>query len=151
MPEGAVNEPSYNGTFTYSVDAKGRLTLPFKDTEVLLVVVWPFSKVGTCLRVFPPAQAEKLLKELDSIPNDNPGKSAMKRQIGSNSVKVKPDSVGRIAIPANMLEEAALDGEAVVAGMWDKFELWNPGRYKELKKRDLTVLEEAGTVKYIES
>ena len=151
MPEGTVNDVSFTGRHKYNVDDKGRITLPYKTTDQLLVVVWPWSKAGTCLRVLPPAQAEKLMRDMDNIPNSDPGKSALKRHVGSNSVRVKTDSVGRISIPSEMLEEAALKGESIVAGMSDKFEIWNPGRYKELKKQDLAVMEEAGTVKHIES
>ena len=50
------------------------------------------------------------------MPNTDPGKSVLKRSIGTSSTQAKLDSVGRITIPDEMAEEAQITNDAVLAG-----------------------------------
>ena len=43
------------------------------------------------------------------------------------------DRQGRVLIPENLREHAALDGEAVVVGVGDRIEMWSPARWQEFK------------------
>ena len=44
----------------------------------------------------------------------------------ANAVEVNPDKQGRILIPERLQRAAQLDAEALVVGVLDKIEIWNP-------------------------
>ena len=44
--------------------------------------------------------------------------------------------MGRFLIPRNMLTFAGITREAVVVGMGNKIEIWNPGKFEEYLIKD---------------
>jgi len=150
MPDMVVKERTYNGCYRHKVDNKRRVPVPFRwrpnesegDMEFTLVV-WPKHQAGICLRVLPPDQLAKLRADIDAMPNSDPNKSILKRSIGASSAQAKLDSVGRITIPDDMAEAADITNEAVLTGMMDRFEIWNPKRYAQVKLLDNALLGKA--------
>ena len=150
MPEQAVKETIYNGCYRHKVDSKRRLPVPFRwrpeaaDAAMeFTLIIWPQHRAGVCLRVLPPDQFASLRAAINAMPNSDPNKSVLKRMIGTSSAQAAMDSVGRITIPDDMAEAADITTDAVLAGMIDRFEIWNPKRYAELKVLDNAVLGKA--------
>jgi len=150
MPDGIVKERIYNGCYRHKVDEKRRVPVPFRwrpeDSEGMVeftLITWPKHQAGICLRVLPPDQLAKLLAEIDAMPNSDPNKSILKRRIGTSSTQAKLDSVGRITIPDEMAEAADITKEAVLAGMLNRFEIWSPKRYAQVKILDDAVESKA--------
>jgi MraZ protein len=149
MPDQAVKEKTYNGCFRHKVDDKRRIPVPARwrpdDPEGVefTLIVWRKHQAGTCLRVLPPDQLAKLRAAIDALPNSDPNKSVLKRNIGTSSAQAKLDSVGRIMLPDNMAEAADITNEAVLAGMMDRFEIWNPKRYAQVEVLDNALLTKA--------
>jgi MraZ protein len=52
------------------------------------------------------------------------------RRITAASIPVSPDSQGRILIPARHQAMASLDGSALIVGVMDQIEIWNPELYE---------------------
>jgi MraZ protein len=67
----------------------------------------------------------------------------LKRFIGSESVQVTLDKVGRICLPEEMARAAGVKDEAVLVGLLDRFEIWNPARYENVKAADAVLASEA--------
>src|SRR5256885_2009478 len=103
MPSVAAKVLTYHGVYRHGVDDKRRAAVPYRwrgpKSEVWTLIVWPKHAAGTCLRALTPHQADKLLKEIDAMPSNDPKKSVLKRFIGSQSVQVPLDSAGRLSIP----------------------------------------------------
>jgi MraZ protein len=142
-------EPTYyNSTYTHGVDEKRRVQIPAKwrpaesGTELTLIL-WPKSKEGPCLRILPPEQMAKLMRQVDALPNSDSNKVVLKRFIGSESVQVALDKVGRICLPEKMAREAGIADEAVLVGLLDRFEIWSPDRYEKVKAADAILAQEA--------
>ncbi len=138
----------YNSCYTHGVDEKRRVQVPAKwrpeeEGTELTLVVWPKHQAGTCLRVLPPAQMAKLMTDIDAMPNGDPNKVVLKRFIGSESVQVTVDKAGRICLPDGMARTAGITDEAVLVGLLDRFEIWNPGRYENVKAADAVLASEA--------
>jgi MraZ protein len=55
----------------------------------------------------------------------------LKRLIFSSAERVEVDKVGRILVPEFLRESASLNGEAVVVGVGEYVEIWEPSRWKE--------------------
>lgn len=138
----------YNSCYRHGVDEKRRVQIPAKwrpegDGTELTVIVWPKHQAGICLRVLPPAEMAQLMADLDAMPNGDPQKVVLKRFIGSESVQLALDKAGRICLPEEMAKAAAIKEEAVLVGLLDRFEIWNPARYENAKAADAVVAHDA--------
>src|SRR6185295_3203916 len=102
----------------------------------LILVVWPKSKEGPCLRVLPPEKMAGVTRDIQAMPNDDPNKAVLKRFVGSESVQVTLDNVGRICVPEEMAQAAGIKQEAVFVGVLDASEIWSPERYARVKSSD---------------
>jgi len=144
-----TTEPTYyNSLYRHGVDEKRRVQIPSKwrpakpGTELTLIL-WPKPKEGPCVRVLPPQQMAKLMRDVDAMPNSESSKVVLKRFIGSESVQVVLDKAGRICLPEKMARDAGLGEEAVLVGLLDRFEIWSPERYAKVKESDAIMAQEA--------
>jgi MraZ protein len=85
----------------------------------------------------------ELVCDIDAMPNGDPNKVVLKRFIGSESVQVTVDKGGRICLPEEMAAAAGIQGEAVLVGLLDRFEIWNPERYEKVRSSDAIMAQEA--------
>ena len=99
-------------------------------------MVWPKHQAGTCLRVLPPDKLEKLVAEIETMPNSDPHKDVLRRLVGGNSEQVTVDKAGRICLPEAMAHAAGIKDEALMIGMLEQFEIWEPARYKHVEAAD---------------
>ncbi len=53
------------------------------------------------------------------------------------------DKAGRICLPDEMARAAGIKGEAVLVGLLDRFEIWNPQSYEKVKASDAVLAHEA--------
>lgn len=142
-------EPTYyNSLFSHGVDEKRRVQIPAKwrpaKPEVeFTVILWPKAKEGPCLRVLPPKEMAELMRDIDAMPSSDPNKVVLKRFIGSASAQVAVDKSGRVCIPEDMARQAGIKDEAILVGLLDRFEIWNPGRYEAVKASDAVMAHEA--------
>ena len=83
------------------------------------------------------------MRNMDAMPNSDPSKVPLKRFIGSESVQVTLDKAGRICLPEEMARAAAISDNAVLVGLLDRFEIWNPERYEKVKASDAIMAQEA--------
>ena len=138
----------YNSRFRHGVDEKRRVQiparwLPQKAGVELTLVLWPTESAGACVRVLPPNQMAKLMQSIDQMPNSDPRKVVLKRIIGSGSAQASVDKAGRICLPDDMAREAGLKSEAMLVGLLDRFEIWNPERYERVQAADAALAHEA--------
>jgi MraZ protein len=85
----------------------------------------------------------QLMDSIDAMPNSDPNKTVLKRFIGSESTQVTVDKSGRICLPEEMARSAGIKDEAVLVGLLDRFEIWEPARYKNVKATDAVMAQEA--------
>jgi len=76
------------------------------------------------------------MEDINGMSNDDPNKVLLKRFIGSESVQVALDKAGRICLPEEMARLAGIKKEAVLVGLLDRFEIWSPVRYAEVRSDD---------------
>lgn len=124
-----------NGEYRYKVDAKGRVSLPAKFRKVLpsdlVVTLDPGSEY---LMVFTSEGFNQWVKEeMDYITT----KKEMTRKqhldylrsFKKRAKDVQIDTAGRIVIPADQRDAAAIEKDAVIVGMEGYFEMWDAKRY----------------------
>lgn len=140
----------YHSLFRHGVDDKRRVQIPAKwrpsqpDVELTLIL-WPSGQAGACLLVLPPAEMKALADKIRGMSSADPKTSALRRLLGSNSASVTLDKAGRICIPESMAKPAGIEinEEAVLVGLVDRFEIWNPKRYETVSAVDEALLPEA--------
>jgi MraZ protein len=148
MSNGQKQPTYYNSCYRHGVDEKRRVQIPAKwrpeaaGTELTLIL-WPKHQAGVCLRVLPPSEMAKMKADIDAMPNGDPNKVVLKRFIGSESVQVALDKAGRVCLPEEMAHAAGIKNEAVLVGLLDRFEIWNPERYQHVKAADAVLAPEA--------
>jgi len=149
MNDAKKDEPIYyNSRFRHGVDEKRRVQIPAKwrpqKTGIeLTLVLWPRETAGPCIRVLPPMQMSRLMQSIDDMANSDPRKVVLKRLIGSGSAQAGVDKAGRICLPDEMAREAGLKDEAMLVGLLDRFEIWNPERYEKVQATDAALAPDA--------
>jgi len=145
---GQLERTYYNSVYRHGVDEKRRVQIPAMwrpstgGVEFTLIV-WPQSSAGPCLRALPPQEMADLMRDIDAMPNGDPKKTALKRVIGGASTQVAVDKGGRICIPDEMARGAGISNEAVLVGLLDRFEIWNPERFEKVQAADAVLAQEA--------
>lgn len=123
----------YRVTFT----GQGRIIIPKKIRDALATgKTFTLTKgFDSCLSGFRNIDWEKAAKELISPSPLEMQKADMKRHLFSSAIIVEIDDQGRFVIPKNLLDYAELSNKAVIIGVGDHFEIWEPLKWDEYIKK----------------
>lgn len=69
---------------------------------------------------------KKIHHKLSSLSEFNPEQRKLKRNFFRGIAQVDLDSANRLLIPKTMLAHAQIDKEAILIGMGNYIEMWNP-------------------------
>jgi MraZ protein len=119
------------GHFQHNLDEKGRLMIPARYRELLAAGAFITQGFDKCLMVMTDAYFAQVYDRINSMNLADPTARLLRRLILSNAYPVEVDKVGRILVPGNLRQVIALNGEAIVAGQGDYFEVWNPADWNE--------------------
>ena len=114
------------GQFQHNLDEKGRLMIPARYRELLAAGAFITQGFDRCLMVMTDTYFAQVYDRINSMNLADPTARLLRRLILSNAYSVDVDKVGRILVPGNLRQAIALNGEAIVAGQGDYFEVWNP-------------------------
>jgi MraZ protein len=139
----------YSSVFRHGVDDKRRLQIPARwrpdsDDVEFTLILWPHTNwPEACLMVLPPEQMIELSTKLKGMQLSDPKAASLRRLLGSKSAGVSLDKGGRICLPEQFARAVTIDKEAVLVGLVDRFEIWNPERYDAVQNVDAALLSEA--------
>ena len=119
------------GQFQHSIDDKGRLMVPARFRELLEGGAYITQGFDKCLMVMPEAYFKQVYDRINAMNLTDPLTRLLRRLILSNAYQVETDKVGRILVPGNLRQVVSLEGEAVVAGQGDYFEVWIPAEWEK--------------------
>jgi MraZ protein len=115
------------GQYQHTIDNKGRLTIPARYRELLDTEGAYITRgFDHNLMVLPVPYFNRMSHEANQLRVTDPRARLLKRILYGNAGLVEMDRVGRILIPQFLREGVGLDGEAVVVGVGDYFEVWSP-------------------------
>lgn len=117
------------GSYQHNIDSKGRLTVPAKLREQLGEAFYLTKGIDGCLFVYPEKEWEKFLDDLCSRPISQA--AAVQRHFIANSALVETDGMGRVLIPKNLREYAALEKDTMFLGVGKRAEIWSTERFEE--------------------
>jgi len=134
------------GRYDFQMDEKGRVSLPaaFRREaggERFVLLQWekPY------LTLFPEEVWTSVQERLLEYRRADPEAWGYVREITSNAVEVSPDKQGRILLPPKLREYAGIGQEAVMVGIMEHIEIWNPetmDRYLEEGREDIAQITE---------
>ncbi len=120
----------FTSEFECKLDTKGRLVLPAKIKTNLpevstneLVLRKGFERN---LALYPMMEYKKIHHRISSLSEFNPEQRKLKRMFFKSIAQVELDSAGRILLPKAMLAHANIEKEAILIGMGNYVEIWNP-------------------------
>jgi MraZ protein len=123
------------GEFTHSVDIKGRISIPAKFRPDLAQGAVVTRGLDKCLFVYPGSEWQKLADKLKDLPITQPDARAFVRLMFAGAAELELDRQGRVNIPAYLLDYAAIKKESVVAGLFNRIELWATKQWTEYKQK----------------
>ena len=131
------------GEYIHTVDTKGRVAIPARFRAKIERGAVLTRGMDSCLTVYPMETWERKAQALDNIA-DSRKRHAVERQFFAAAFEVELDAQGRIVIPPKLRKYAGLNGEAVIVGARDRFEIWSGERWQsyldELAGEDLSEL-----------
>jgi MraZ protein len=117
------------GRFEHTLDPKGRLVLPATFRERLAAGGYVTQGVDGCLSVWTQDEFEREAQEMvEDAKSRRIDRSAL-RAFSAGASEVKPDSQGRIAIPAGLRAYAGLRKDVVVIGAITSVEIWDADQW----------------------
>ena len=122
----------FEGQYQHTIDEKGRLTLPSKFRAILETGVKITRGLDGCLFAFPKEEWEQLAAKLSALSVGDIKARRAARFFFSGASDGVPDKQGRIMLPPHLREHAGLDGEAVIAGVGSRFEIWNTETWQKI-------------------
>ena len=123
------------GEFKHNLDLKGRLAVPVKFRQKLSGGAIITRGLDKCLFVFGNKEWEILAQKLIALPLAQANSRAFVRLMLAGAMDVEVDKQGRILIPDYLREYAGLKKETIIAGLYNRFEIWNSESWKEYKNK----------------
>ena len=135
----------FRGRFEHAVDQKGRMSIPsgFR-MEIQRRSEKPpiLTNYRDHLALHPADEWEVTEAKLLEMSDLQPNVQNYRRFIVSGAVECPIDNQGRILIPAYLREHAGLKKKALIAGVLDRIEIWEPRRFAENNEQTLLRLPE---------
>ena len=122
------------GEYRHTIDDKGRLTIPAKFRGELAAGVVVTRGLNRNLIAFALDDWQDLAGRVKGLPWGDPSAREFRRRIFAGAVDLEPDKQGRILLPATLRDFAGINGEVVIAGMFDHLEIWNSEAWESVRQ-----------------
>jgi MraZ protein len=119
------------GEHEHTLDDKNRLTLPAKLRERLGDAVVVTRGLDHCLCIYAGSDWKRLADRVGTLDAFSGEARKMQRYFFTGAAEADVDKQGRVVIPANLLEGAAIGREVTVAGVHDHLEIWDRAAWRE--------------------
>lgn len=134
------------GQHTYSIDSKGRISIPAKlrkqippEANDTIVMTRGLSK---CIALYPLDEWKRIEENLLKLNEFQPDEVRFIRMITQYATEDVMDSQSRILIPPLLIEYAQIEKEVLIIGALRTIEVWNPKIYEDYQKQSQLTYEE---------
>lgn len=129
-----------SGEYECKLDLKGRLVLPAKvkcnlpeQSGSQLVLVRGFEP---CLVLYPRNAWRVIHEKVMALDEFNEEYRQFQRNFFRGLTEVELDTINRFMLPRSMLRYAGIEKEAIIVGLGNRCEIWDPARYDEFLIKD---------------
>ena len=130
-----VLKDMFRGQFTYSIDSKGRISIPAKlrkhvspEANETFVMT---KGTAVCIDIYPLDEWQQIEQRLLKLNPFNPDDAKFIRMFSQYASEDTMDSQSRILIPQSLIEYARIEKEVLILGALKKIEVWNPAVYED--------------------
>ncbi len=129
----------FRGVAQLNLDSKGRLAVPARYREALLVrcegrlVITADS--DKCLLLYPLPEWEPIQQKLMGLSSFNPRIRDLQRRLIGYAEDVQMDGAGRLLVSPALRDFAELTKSVVLVGQGNKFELWDGEKWQQVLER----------------
>jgi MraZ protein len=126
----------FSSEYECKLDAKGRMVLPARikssmpeDSEGTRIVLT--RGFEPCITIYPIDEWQKIFERVASLDEFNPEYRRFQRNFLRGNTEVELDKNGRFILPRTMARYAKIERDAILVGMGNRIEVWNPEVYDE--------------------
>ncbi len=123
------------GEYQANIDEKGRISIPVKFRSQLNSQVVVTRGLDNSLFLYNMDEWKKLAEKLASLPISTANTRAFSRLMLAGAMDCELDKQGRIILPAYLKEFAKIAKKVVVAGLYNRIEIWSEELWSEYKKQ----------------
>lgn len=123
------------GEYTYSIDDKKRLAIPAKFRQLLGKKAFITRGLDNCLFLYPAKEWQNLAAKLSKLPLSQADARGFARLMLTGAMDAKLDNLGRTLIPDYLKDYAQLKKRVVIAGVFNRIEIWDEGKWQEYKNK----------------
>lgn len=131
----------YYGESQTAIDEKGRITVPVQFRQVMEVHdhdTWYMTRgFDGAIFLFHSGQWDKVKNLGEGHHVLDPSMLDFRRMLLGSAAKAKRDKAGRLAVPTLLRKFAGLEKDAVLIGVEDHLELWNPDRWWKFQQEQM--------------
>jgi MraZ protein len=133
----------FQGAVQLNLDSKGRLAIPAKHRDALLVqcagkLVLTADHQDACLLIYPESEWLPISEQLRKMPSLNSQVRLLQRRLLGYAEMVEMDASGRVLVSPSLRNYAKLDKQVVLVGQGNKFELWDETRWAQLSEASIS-------------
>jgi len=118
--------------YNHTVDAKGRLIVPSKFRDQLGDEFVVTKGMDGCLFVYANEDWKAFEEKLATLPMTNKEARMFTRFFLAGAATLEVDKQGRILLPANLREFAALEKDVVLVGVGTRIEIWSKENWENM-------------------
>ena len=122
------------GEYKHTIDPKNRMAIPSKFQGQLESGAIITRGLDNCLFIFTNEEWKRVADQIKQQSFTTANARAFSRLMLAGAMDVKLDNQGRILIPGYLSEYAKLGQKVVVAGLYDRLEVWNENAWEKYKK-----------------
>ena len=119
----------FMGEYHYTIDDKGRLTIPAKLRYELGENFIVTRGLDGCLFIYPKCEWENIVRKYKELPNTKDARNFM-RFFLSGATVCEFDKQGRININSPLIKYADLSKDCIIIGVNDRLEVWSKERWE---------------------
>lgn len=130
------------GEYQHNIDDKGRVAIPAKFRPALRGGGVVTRGLDRCLFVFGKKEWAMLASRIKVLPISQANSRAFSRLMLSGAMEVNLDVQGRINLPDYLCDYAGLKKQVIVAGLYNRLEIWDEENWKRYKDKTEASSEE---------
>lgn len=130
------------GEYSHSIDDKGRVAVPKKFRGKLGKAPVITRGLDSCLFLYTADEWEKIAEKLSTLPISQKNTRAFSRLMLAGAMDLSIDKQGRIGIPEYLRKYAGFSKNVVVAGLYNRLELWDEKAWNAYKAKTESESEE---------
>lgn len=121
----------FHGTYTHSLDDRGRIAIPSRYRDVLADGLVFVNSPDGCVELYAREAYDEKADLILTAGDTDPAARRLLRSFFGNSFDGEIDRQGRVLIPQQVREARGLNGGVTIVGRGNCFEIWDAAAYRE--------------------